>query len=189
MVPIYPSNNCDYDINITSLGGWYWATRNGSADYFHRNGTGEAKSPDVTVFFGGFPEKRYPYGYPSSYIPDSAFAGIRIIQNRPAKADHHYVKGTFNSYKEYIQSRLNHPLLGNAVYSVKFYVSKTQKKHLPIKQICALFSETAIVNPFTSDGTGWSNNLAFNDSKPIQYITEAQICSHTYLDKLLIRLD
>ncbi len=169
---------CDYKDDLDNwFGGWYWATSHGSPDYFHRNGDGSAKSPNVSVIFGAQPEKRYPYGYPAYNNKDSAFTGIRIGQLIPPKTGDGYEKGTFLSYKEYIQSRLLIPLVGPALYKVKFYVSKSQRRHFPLKQICAFFSDTIIVNPFTAKDTAWTVNLAYNDTKPIHYITEAQICS------------
>jgi len=169
---------CDYKDGLGNwFGGWYWATSNGSPDYFHRNGLGSAKSPNVSVIFGAQPEKRYPYGYPDYNNKDSAFTGIRIGQIKPKRLNGEYEKGTFLSYKEYIQSRLLIPLVGPALYKVKFYVSKSQRRNFPIKQICAFFSDTAIVNQFPVKDTAWTVNLAYNDTEPIHYITEAQICS------------
>ena len=96
-------------------GGWYWVSKHASPDYFHIAGIGDAKSPNINVTFIPYEfQKRYPYGYTPTEKNDSAFIGIRIWA-----ADSTWTYGldnypNYNSYKEYVQSKLNTPLTGPA---------------------------------------------------------------------------
>ncbi len=174
--PVGEPSYCDVD-EYGVKRGWYWATRNSSVDYFHLKGEGDAKSPLVGPIAG---EMRYPYGYPSPNSLDSAFVGIRLTAM--LNPTH---RGTYFTKKEYLQSKLEQPLIGPMLCEVKFYVSRTRLVSTSITQMCVLFSDTAIVNPFeyTDDVWGWSRNLAYKTEEPIEYVTSAQICSDYPLDQ------
>jgi hypothetical protein len=175
--PIGFSSYCDEEPSLLYSGGWYWATKNGSVDYFHLKGVGDAKSPLVGPMGGG--EMRYPYGYPSPDGLDSAFVGIRLrVRLNPSH------KGTYFTDKEYLQSKLKEPMIGPDLYEVKFYVSRTRLVTTSITQMCALFSDTAIVNPFENNTKmQWGKNLAYKTQQPTEYVTSAQICSDFPLDQ------
>ncbi|MCO5250426.1 MAG: T9SS type A sorting domain-containing protein [Candidatus Kapabacteria bacterium] len=158
--------------------GWYWATYAASPDYFHKGGLFAAQVPYVGVFFDQTErEYRYPYGYPSVNHDDSAFVGLRI---RAYKSLHPQF---FNSYKEYIQSRLNTTITGPKIYEVKFYVSKSRHIYSSIKNIGVYFTEEFVVNPKTSYISDmWNRNLT-DDAQPPNYLTSPQISSDFLLDQ------
>jgi hypothetical protein len=166
---------CDEEPSLLHSGGWYWATKNGSADYFHLDGQGPAKSPNVNA---RGPEKRYPYGYPSPGTLDSAFTGIRMYAYKQLKE-----KGTYKNYKEYLQSKLVYPIPGPILCEVKFYVSRSRNNNLSLTQLCAFFSDTAVVSPLEDSNYGWSRNLAYKTEHPVEFVTSAQICSDYPLDQ------
>lgn len=91
----------------------------------------QAQVPNVGIYVdnANIRELRYPYGYPSANNDDSAFVGIRIISHKSLPLQ------SFTSYKGYIQSRLNLPIIGPKLYEVKFYVSKSKYIQRSIKNL------------------------------------------------------
>lgn len=164
-------------------GGWYWATKNASPDYFHIRGTYGAKIPLVYTYVGPPPlhprlgEYRFPYGYgrPLNERYDSAFTGIRMYARNNEQ-------NIFTGYKEYIQSKLATPITGPAVFEVKFYVSRSNYSPA-IKKIGALFTDAAYVNPGVSEQPEWAWNLYKTNTNPKEYLTNPQICSDVLLNQ------
>lgn len=160
--------------------GWYWATQAASPDYFHMGGLFQAQVPYVGILVDDntVKEYRYPYGYPSINRDDSAFVGLRI---KAMKASHPQF---FNSYKEYIQSKLNTSITGPKLYEVKFYVSKSRHFNRSIKNIGVYFTHDYVVRPFSIQSSEmWNRNLALNDQLPYNYMTSPQIFSNILLDQ------
>ncbi|MBX3044643.1 MAG: hypothetical protein KIT33_05715 [Candidatus Kapabacteria bacterium] len=128
LISSYPDSayNCDYYIGQPfENGGWYWATKYASPDYFHRGGSSTAKVPYVSVHgYTTYPninhnlwEKRYPHP-----VVDSAYIGLRLV---PSYLDANQLEPNFQYYKEYVQSSLKAPL-GPGAYRVSFYVSRSK---------------------------------------------------------------
>jgi hypothetical protein len=160
-------------------GGWYWATIAASPDYFHMGGLFQAQVPYIGIW-PSWPtrEYRYPYGYPSVNNDDSAFVGLRIMA---AKSSHPQF---FNSYKEYIQSKLNTPITGPKIYEVKFYISKAREVNRSIKNMGVYFTQGFVVNPETIlNREMWNRNLAYSSQQPYNYLTSPQIYSDFLLDQ------
>ncbi|HRP03224.1 MAG TPA: T9SS type A sorting domain-containing protein, partial [Candidatus Kapabacteria bacterium] len=183
--PFWNTMQCDYHMihDTINEGGWYWPTDEASPDYFHRLGFRTAQVPYVETYNLSeyHRENRWPYGYINSNSIDSAFIGLRIYVNKPDKVKGNIPK--FTNYKEYIQSRLNSPLVGPSKFEVKFYVSKSRYSLPSLMKIGAYFSTNAICNP-TRFAEKYNINLSLtNPPDDLQFITNPQVCSNFRLDQ------
>lgn len=70
-------------------------------------------------------------GYQNAYA-GNAYAGIFVYDN--------------DNYREYLQAKLNHPLVKNHEYKCEFYVSYADISSIAIKTLGAYFSNTPIYN-------------------------------------------
>jgi hypothetical protein len=161
--------------------GWYAPTCSGSPDYFHRcgtnNGEGNAQVPYPYLTITTLRDTLQPCGYPP--IGD-AYIGLGMRMNN--QPDMNLTE--FQSYKEYAQAKLLHPIDSGSYY-VRFYVSRSKNSHT-ISQICLFFSSDYIM-PLDKY---WDGNLAYNATRnPGSYVrvnnenqhNECAVCSNTPL--------
>ena len=166
------------------INGWYLPTKNGSSDYYHKSGivnsNRDPQIPEVRFWY-----QKYDTLYPQIIgIPnfDSAYVGLGIQS--------FFKDGQGNqeiplAYKEYIQSKLNTPLVSGR-YHISFDVIRSRNSKA-LRSICAFFSSNAILNP-NNFQTNWSTNLAYETPDPYYfdfiYINKTQhnsVCSDGFI--------
>lgn len=193
----YPPDECFIE------NGYFWPTY-GSPDYFHRKGyficyyCDNAQVPHPRMEVWKYNDYLKPLSDPER---DSAYIGIGMgIPKLYTYSEE------FTASKEYVQVKLNEPLVGGGTYKVRFFVSSSinnfylsEYNHLFLSQICAFFSsDTIVVNrpspPYPINQEIWVKNLAYNTpyDQEIDYVhisgnephPECAICSNTSLNAI-----
>lgn len=96
--------------NIDLVSNWSTVAYDNSPDYFHNQGNADWVNP--CNYFG------YQDPYPNpNYFPNRAYVGIMCSDG---------------GYKEYIQTKLNAPLVANKTYIISMYVSQAENPYFNV---------------------------------------------------------
>lgn len=125
---------------IQSATNWTSISPDNTPDYFHSSGNSDWNNQPCN-YFGS----QYPYDSPN-YFPDRAYAGIMVAT---------YSYSPYNiQYQEYIQTKLNKPMVAGKTYVISFQDSQADNAHWDVTnpRIWLTNSQINLANTTTLSG-------------------------------------